>query len=727
MSDYLLQFVAGNLLVSSLLAAAAWVAQARLRRPMVAHLLWTLALIKLLTPPLFTVPVVPLPGDAAAPPSHEPAGLLDTAPITGSVDLNATLPLATDWLPDIGSVVVGLWLLGSAVVLVWSLLRVARFQRLLRQSRTTTPPALTAQLAALAHRFELSRVPALHLTTARLTPMVWWTGGRVQIYMPAAMVAEMPIEQLRWILAHEIGHVRRGDHLVRWIEWLTCVAFWWNPITWWARRNLRANEEVCCDALVLRTLQGSRHSYADSLLTAVEFLASPGLRPPAMASEINSGGILQKRFAMIVSKTPVKTTPRWLQGAFAAAAALLMPLGVAYAQNPDVKAVAERLERAVKAGELSKKEMSNMLGALKKSTTKQGQQNRDRKRSDQANELEERAANLRRRLQSAVESGRFDKAEARKIFSERMAQMELEAGKRKMQSDRNELEEKAEQIRRRVRAGIESGRIQPEEGRRIARERLAELKAVEAERRNRQAQQGRDKDNAREAFRKANAEYREALRKLEAGVKNGKVEREDMARKAESYRRKLIEMEQKMKRSERAAAADRGEAARRRLAGAVERGDMTEREAKRKWAGLERGKAAGKRDQSRAALAETKKKLEVLRAQLAKEVQNGDLSKKDAQRKWNAIRKEMAAQKKADSKAGKKKVGKKKAGMMADKKRAAAMELELKEMKTKIEEAIQRGDLSKEEAEKKWAEVKKEMAAAQQARKKAGRRRNGIR
>jgi Zn-dependent protease with chaperone function len=30
---------------------------------------------------------------------------------------------------------------------------------------------------------------------------------------------------LRWILAHELGHIKRKDHLVRWLEWLALVAF----------------------------------------------------------------------------------------------------------------------------------------------------------------------------------------------------------------------------------------------------------------------------------------------------------------------------------------------------------------------------------------------------------------------------------------------------------------------------------------------------------------------
>jgi beta-lactamase regulating signal transducer with metallopeptidase domain len=786
MSDYLLQFVAGNLLVSAALAGCAWTAQTRLRRPMVAHLLWTLALVKLLTPPLFTLPVVPLPAEAASPTADQLPVHVDAA-LPAMAEVEPLADAATWSLPGAGTLLVCAWLLGSAVVLCWSLTRVATFQRLLRRSRATTPPALSAQLAALSHRFGLRRAPDLHVTTARVTPMVWWLGGRVQVYLPVEMATQLPDDQLRWILAHELGHVRRGDHLVRWIEWLTCVAFWWNPVTWWARRNLRANEEVCCDALVMRTLQGSRHSYANSLLAAVEFLAMPGPRPPAMASEINSGGFLQKRFEMIVSKTPVKTVPRWLQGALAASAALLMPLGVAYAQNPDVEAVSERLERAVKAGELSKQDMRTMLGALKKSAAKQEQRGRDANRDrNQADELKERAEAMRRRLKAAIDSGSVDPSEARKILRERMAQLELEAAKRQEQLDREAADRQVERVRRRDRdeserrelirrqrelqdrqreleartrelrerrdrdgrderaaeykkrlgAAIDNGRIDREQAARLWKEYAEKQQQQQQQKQKPQQQQdprgAQARTDARDAYRAARAQYEDVRRQLEVAVKNGKLEREDMARKVEqmtdkieAYRRKLAEVEKQRARAAKTDRGDRGEAVRRRLAAAVDRGDLSRQEARQKWLQLQSDKPVDKRATDRRApqrdarADDARKQLQDLRAALDAAVERGDLSKQDAKKKWNALRKEMAAKKKAE----------RKAQAEARKKSARQGGRDLKALEARIEAAVRRGDLSKEEAAQKWAAIKREMAAEDADRRSADRRRRrgGIR
>jgi hypothetical protein len=114
---------------------------------------------------------------------------------------------------------------------------------------------------------------------------------------------------------------------------LACVCFWWNPVVWWARYNLRANEEICCDALVVRSLGPKRDSYAVSLLAAIECLVHPALRVPAMASEINSGGVLERRFRMIVSGPPIRKTSTWLTAFILLCAMVVLPLGLVYAHN----------------------------------------------------------------------------------------------------------------------------------------------------------------------------------------------------------------------------------------------------------------------------------------------------------------------------------------------------------------------------------------------------------
>jgi len=273
------------------------------------------------------------------------------------------------WLPPI-------WLLGSVVVFAWSLLQVYRFSRLLGMETEAAPRELQAAAAKIASRLELKTTPAIYTTSARLSPMVWWAGGKVRIVIPTTLLDQMDAHQWQWILAHELAHVRRRDHIVRWLEWLACVCFWWNPVVWWAQRNLRATEEICCDALVISCLKPKPRSYANSLLTAVECLACPVLRPPAMASEINSGGFLERRFKMIISKTPSRVSSRWLQACVLLCAMVVLPLGMVHAQHSKAKSDAylkqvwAKLEAEVAEGKLSAEDAEAKMTAIKKEADK---------------------------------------------------------------------------------------------------------------------------------------------------------------------------------------------------------------------------------------------------------------------------------------------------------------------------------------------------------------------
>ena len=69
--ETLFSVVVSNLLVAGLLAVVAWLVGRSGRRPVLAHALWVLVLVKLVTPPLVRIPL-PLPAVSAATTPAEP-------------------------------------------------------------------------------------------------------------------------------------------------------------------------------------------------------------------------------------------------------------------------------------------------------------------------------------------------------------------------------------------------------------------------------------------------------------------------------------------------------------------------------------------------------------------------------------------------------------------------------------------------------------------------------
>lgn len=610
MTEYLLQFGISNLCVASLLACAAWVVQRRGGHPLVAHLLWLLVLAKLVTPTLFTVPIVTLPGaDAELP-------LLEAVHAVGA-PTGAVLPAAMPAAESVGALAAleyGLlltWLGGTVLVLVASMIRVRRFHRLLVSSSRPASDATQRLARDLGARLGLREVPEIQMSAARLAPMVWWVGGRVRVFIPSDLPGEMAASQFRWIVAHELAHVRRGDHYVRWLEWLVCVLFWWNPLAWWARRNLRTNEELCCDALVLTTFDPDPNSYASSLLTVAEFLSTPTVRPPALASRIDSGGFLERRFKMILSTDRPGAMPRWMRGLVLVFTLGVLPLGVAAAQNTDVDAVSKRLAAAVKAGELSQPEAEAMLAALAKAKLEEHLGRADRAvrqrvaRLDQAGTGQSRADRARAeraraarpdpkamtRIREGLEAMRklTDGAEARKRLEEARKRLERSRATLERFGDRQEKRDAYQRVREDYRSL--GGRIDRDAKRtRDAQRdrdtrREAESKRVREERRESRTRGSREtrEDVREEAMERDKANKREIERRRS---RDAAAEADERDRRAAESRRRVEAVRERARTSERRAAEL--EEVRRKLVEAVRAGRVSNEDMRRKIESIRR-------------------------------------------------------------------------------------------------------------------------------------------
>jgi beta-lactamase regulating signal transducer with metallopeptidase domain len=564
-----------------------------------------------------------------------------------------TASRAKPWLAAI-------WLLGSALVFAGSMLRVFRFNRLLTAEAEVAPEALQKAAAKLAHRFGLNGTPAICTTSAHLSPMVWWTGGRVRVVVPTTLLDRMDARQTQWILAHELAHVRRRDYLVRWLEWLACVCFWWNPVVWGAQRNLRAMEEICCDELVLSCLDPEPKHYANALLAAVEYLARPVLRPPAVASEVNSGGFLERRFKMIVSERPRRSHSRWLHVSGVVLCALVvLPLGIASAQ--DYEAVAKRLKKSVKKGEITARQADLMMAALKKGAAKSkgdtdyeamvkeiraavqaGKLTKEegraklaaiRREAARKNQDAERATaylmKVKKELGELVTAGKISKEDAAKRFKaaekgikERMAgQSKGERGQRSI------TVEEYRRAEAKMRKMVEDGKAKPEDVER----RLIEMRKMIGE----QGDRGQRSITVED--------YRRAEAKMRKMVEEGQAKPEDVERRLIEMRKIIGDQSKRGGERQRTTRGDERteyEGFERRIKAEVEAGRMTREEAREKLAGFRRRMEMveqGEQGERRI----TREDYARAEAEMQKMVEAGEISKEDMRTRLNEMRRMM--------------------------------------------------------------------------------------
>jgi len=286
------------------------------------------------------------------------------------------------------------WALGAIAVMWWQLRGTLRFARFARRGLPASE-SLMAEVAAVANRLGV-RIPTVRVLPGLTSPVMWCLWRPVLLW-PAGLECRLKSDGRRAVLAHELAHLRRRDHWVRRLEMVAAILHWWNPLFWIARKKLRSDAELACDAWAAG--QVDRRAYAEALLEVCSF--NPRRRPAPAVGVIGEGRrAMQERLTMImrdrgncrlafgakliVALMAIAAVPAWTLGQGAPVAT---PQAAPPAQDPQIqalelqiKALAEKLEavKAAKRAESQKSAVESLkkaqatLGEKLKSITVQG-------------------------------------------------------------------------------------------------------------------------------------------------------------------------------------------------------------------------------------------------------------------------------------------------------------------------------------------------------------------
>ena len=240
--------------------------------------------------------------------------------------LDDVAPAAAEpWL--VTHLLLAAWLIGSSLWFALAAARIMRFRRLLKLARPAAP-ALEAEVRDLARRMQLRQVPEVRVVRRRVSPLVWATSGRATLLLPSELLRRLTRDERATLLAHELAHLKRRDHLVRLLELAALGLFWWHPVAWWARRNAERAAEHCCDAQVIELFPNQARAYALALWTTIDFLSDAPEALPLGASGFSQAHHVKRRMEMILTSTRARRAGRPL-GLFLPAIGLaVLPLSL---------------------------------------------------------------------------------------------------------------------------------------------------------------------------------------------------------------------------------------------------------------------------------------------------------------------------------------------------------------------------------------------------------------
>jgi hypothetical protein len=89
------------------------------------------------------------------------------------------------------------------------------------------------------------------------------------IILPAWLLESTPAEELKYILLHELAHLRRRDDWTNLAQKILKALLFFLPSVWWIERRLSLDREMACDDAVLAH-SGSPRGYAECLARVAE-------------------------------------------------------------------------------------------------------------------------------------------------------------------------------------------------------------------------------------------------------------------------------------------------------------------------------------------------------------------------------------------------------------------------------------------------------------------------
>jgi bla regulator protein BlaR1 len=353
------------------LALLVWFIGRWMKRPALTHALWVLVLVKFVT-----LPLVILPWTIELPPAEKSVviatsnqetprdtefetrvqpGSMRSAPSPFSIEQSSEASsvmfqsevatkdgagrtaaaftnrisntIATLWKnrPGLPSILLICWFGGVAVWTVLKLARAIRFQRRVLRDAVEVDE-LCEQTQRLALKMGLRTSPQVRIINASVSPMLWGCGSWTVLLFPADLAERLDDESRATLLAHELAHYSRGDHVVRLLELIVIGLFWWHPVAWWARQQIEEAEEECCDAWVIGEFPHAPRRYAEALLDTIDFLCEAPADLPPIASGLGQSHFLRHRLTKIVRGVAPKSMSVENRCVLALVAALMLPL-----------------------------------------------------------------------------------------------------------------------------------------------------------------------------------------------------------------------------------------------------------------------------------------------------------------------------------------------------------------------------------------------------------------
>ena len=122
-----------------------------------------------------------------------------------------------------------------------------------------------------------------------------------KILIPVSVADNVRDEEFKYIIMHELTHLKNKDIFINWVITILSMIYWFNPILLYGFHKMRQDLEISCDARVISYLdKGKNLQYGNAIVRVLELRGSNNRLIGTTSMVMNSSEI--KRRIIMISK-----------------------------------------------------------------------------------------------------------------------------------------------------------------------------------------------------------------------------------------------------------------------------------------------------------------------------------------------------------------------------------------------------------------------------------------
>ena len=224
-----------------------------------------------------------------------------------------------------GYILLGIWVVGILAMIILVIKSSLRLHTLEKSAL----PLQNQEVRSLYHRcleeMGIHRDIPVYSTAFLKSPIIV---GLLKpcIYLPIHLISDYDESDMRYMLLHELQHYKHHDAIANYLMNLAGVIYWFNPLVWYALKEMRNDREVACDTSVLKMLEEDAYeAYGNTL---INFAEKVSLTPFPFAAGLGGNMKQMKRRIINIASYEKPTFMKRLKGmtAFMLTAVLLLGL-----------------------------------------------------------------------------------------------------------------------------------------------------------------------------------------------------------------------------------------------------------------------------------------------------------------------------------------------------------------------------------------------------------------